>query len=73
MPDIVGTGVITRAEATKAWEEGLEAGRRWIICHPLSSVPVQFSGIQGPGLSAPPKVPFVEPDDPVQRALRGQP
>jgi hypothetical protein len=73
VPDIVNTGVVTRTEATKAWEAGMVEGQRWIICHPLGSTPIRFSAMQGPGLSAPPKTPFLAPDDPVKRGLTGPP
>jgi hypothetical protein len=73
VPDIVKTGLVTRAEATKAWEDGMEQGRRWVLCHPLGATPVQFSAMQGPGLSAPPKTPFAAPDDPVKDALKSPP
>ncbi|MDB5417215.1 MAG: hypothetical protein JWP50_634 [Phenylobacterium sp.] len=69
VPDIVQTGVVNRAEATKAWLEGMDEGRRWIICHPLGDTPIRFSAMQGPGLSAPQKTPFAAPDDPVKRSL----
>jgi len=58
VPDIVKTGVVTRAEAMKAWREGMDEGRAWIICKPLGGTPVRFSAMQGPGLAAPPKTPF---------------
>lgn len=73
VPDIVQTGVVTRAEATKAWLEGMDEGRNWIICHPLGATPIRFSAMQGPGLSAPTKTPFAALDDPVKRSLASPP
>lgn len=58
LADMVKTGVASAADLRASWLSGVEEGRAWIICKPLTATPQRFSAVMGgPPLAAEPKSP----------------